>query len=212
MSGRGLLMWDEAVTKYDFGDGHPMDPVRLALTMGLVRAYGLDRVVDVVAAKPWRLDAAARTPRGLCGGGAGGVGGSAGCGSGVRAGDCRRSCLRGDARGSGADRGAVRGGRGSGVARGGDARGELRGRAASCDAGVGGGVLRVQRRVAGDRAAAGARGGAGRVRGRRCASRGRGAGGVLGRPAGADDLAARASADAVSGDRVAGRDGRVGAG
>ncbi|AVZ74556.1 acetoin utilization protein AcuC [Streptomyces lunaelactis] len=52
MSGRGLLMWDEAVTKYDFGAGHPMDPVRLALTMGLVRAYGLDRVVDVVAAKP----------------------------------------------------------------------------------------------------------------------------------------------------------------
>lgn len=51
MSGRGLLMWDEAVTKYDFGAGHPMDPVRLALTMGLVRAYGLDRVVDVVAAK-----------------------------------------------------------------------------------------------------------------------------------------------------------------
>ncbi|MET7622172.1 acetoin utilization protein AcuC [Streptomyces sp. NPDC005408] len=52
MSGRGLLMWDEAVTKYDFGDSHPMDPVRLALTMGLVRAYGLDRVVDVVSAKP----------------------------------------------------------------------------------------------------------------------------------------------------------------
>ncbi|MEU0375117.1 acetoin utilization protein AcuC [Streptomyces sp. NPDC006283] len=52
MSGRGLLMWDEAVTKYDFGDSHPMDPVRLALTMGLVRAYGLDRAMDVVAAKP----------------------------------------------------------------------------------------------------------------------------------------------------------------
>ncbi|MFJ3714128.1 acetoin utilization protein AcuC [Streptomyces sp. NPDC090053] len=52
MSGRGLLMWDEAVTRYDFGPGHPMDPVRLALTMGLVRAYGLDRAVDVVAAKP----------------------------------------------------------------------------------------------------------------------------------------------------------------
>ncbi|MCX4818512.1 acetoin utilization protein AcuC [Streptomyces sp. NBC_01142] len=51
MSGRELLMWDEAVTKYDFGAGHPMDPVRLALTMGLVRAYGLDRAVDVVAAK-----------------------------------------------------------------------------------------------------------------------------------------------------------------
>lgn len=51
MSGRGLLMWDEAVTKYDFGDSHPMDPVRLELTMGLVRAYGLDRAMDVVSAK-----------------------------------------------------------------------------------------------------------------------------------------------------------------
>ncbi|MFF7206506.1 MULTISPECIES: acetoin utilization protein AcuC [unclassified Streptomyces] len=51
MSGRGLLMWDEAVTKYDFGSSHPMDPVRLALTMGLVRAYGLDRALDVVSAK-----------------------------------------------------------------------------------------------------------------------------------------------------------------
>ncbi|MGA5871400.1 acetoin utilization protein AcuC [Streptomyces cinereoruber] len=52
MSGRALLMWDEAVTQYDFGSEHPMDPVRLALTMSLVRAYGLDRAVDVVAAKP----------------------------------------------------------------------------------------------------------------------------------------------------------------
>ncbi len=50
MSGRALLMWDDAVTGYDFGASHPMDPVRLDLTMGLVRAYGLDRVVDVVAA------------------------------------------------------------------------------------------------------------------------------------------------------------------
>ncbi|MER6099623.1 acetoin utilization protein AcuC [Streptomyces sp. NPDC001728] len=52
MSSRALLMWDEAVTRYDFGSEHPMDPVRLALTMALVRAYGLDRAVDVVAAKP----------------------------------------------------------------------------------------------------------------------------------------------------------------
>ncbi|WP_433546305.1 acetoin utilization protein AcuC [Streptomyces sp. CA-294286] len=50
MSGRALLMWDDAVTAYNFGDHHPMDPVRLALTMGLVRAYGLDTAVDVVAA------------------------------------------------------------------------------------------------------------------------------------------------------------------
>ena len=40
MSGRAQLMWDEQVTGYDFGRGHPMDPVRLALTMGLVRAFG----------------------------------------------------------------------------------------------------------------------------------------------------------------------------
>ncbi|MEV7618215.1 acetoin utilization protein AcuC [Streptomyces sp. NPDC089799] len=51
MSGRRLLMWDEAVTGYDFGPDHPMDPVRLALTMGLVRAFGLDREVDVRAAR-----------------------------------------------------------------------------------------------------------------------------------------------------------------
>src|SRR5436190_15417462 len=53
MSGRAQLMWDEAVTGYDFGPGHPMDPVRLALTMRLVEAYGLDRgPIEVVAAKP----------------------------------------------------------------------------------------------------------------------------------------------------------------
>ncbi|MEN8655809.1 acetoin utilization protein AcuC [Streptomyces sp. 21So2-11] len=51
MSGRALLMWDDAVTGYDFGASHPMDPVRLDLTMGLVRAYGLDQVVDVRAAR-----------------------------------------------------------------------------------------------------------------------------------------------------------------
>ncbi|MET9642449.1 acetoin utilization protein AcuC [Streptomyces syringium] len=52
MSGRAQLMWDEAVTGYDFGPGHPMDPVRLALTMRLVEAYGLDRAVRLAAAKP----------------------------------------------------------------------------------------------------------------------------------------------------------------
>ncbi|MEV4196685.1 acetoin utilization protein AcuC, partial [Streptomyces toxytricini] len=52
MSSRGLVMWDEAVTGYDFGPSHPMDPVRLALTMGLVRAFGLDREVEVRSAPP----------------------------------------------------------------------------------------------------------------------------------------------------------------
>ncbi|MEV7245690.1 acetoin utilization protein AcuC [Streptomyces sp. NPDC093248] len=52
MSGRAQLMWDEAVTGYDFGPDHPMDPVRLELTRKLVGAFGLDRELGVVAAKP----------------------------------------------------------------------------------------------------------------------------------------------------------------
>ncbi|MDT3400459.1 acetoin utilization protein AcuC [Streptomyces sp. B1866] len=52
MSGRARVMWDDEVTGYDFGAGHPMDPVRLTLTMRLVEAFGLDQDVDVVAAKP----------------------------------------------------------------------------------------------------------------------------------------------------------------
>lgn len=52
MTGRAQLMWDDAVTGYNFGSSHPMDPVRLALTRELVRAYGLDSRVDVVAAPP----------------------------------------------------------------------------------------------------------------------------------------------------------------
>ncbi|MET9295793.1 acetoin utilization protein AcuC [Streptomyces sp. NPDC003077] len=53
MSGHAQLMWDEAVTGYDFGPGHPMDPVRLALTMRLVEAYGLHQgPMEVVAAPP----------------------------------------------------------------------------------------------------------------------------------------------------------------
>ncbi|QPP07187.1 acetoin utilization protein AcuC [Streptomyces bathyalis] len=47
MSGGAQLMWDEAVTGYDFGPGHPMNPVRLALTMRLVEALGLDAHKDL---------------------------------------------------------------------------------------------------------------------------------------------------------------------
>ncbi|MEU6546000.1 acetoin utilization protein AcuC [Streptomyces sp. NPDC046859] len=52
MSGRAQLMWDEAVTGYDFGRDHPMDPVRLGLTRKLVGAFELDQHMDVVAAQP----------------------------------------------------------------------------------------------------------------------------------------------------------------
>ncbi|MCZ4097121.1 acetoin utilization protein AcuC [Streptomyces sp. SID13666] len=50
MSGRAQLMWDEQVTGYDFGPGHPMDPVRLSLTMRLVEAFGLDQALKVTSA------------------------------------------------------------------------------------------------------------------------------------------------------------------
>lgn len=57
------LFWDEAVTAYDFGPGHPMDPTRLALTMRLVETLGLDAGpgVTVRAAPP-----AASPPCGWC--------------------------------------------------------------------------------------------------------------------------------------------------
>lgn len=50
MTCRAKLMWDEGVTGYDFGPGHPMDPVRLVLTMGLVEALGLNKRLAVEAA------------------------------------------------------------------------------------------------------------------------------------------------------------------
>jgi acetoin utilization protein AcuC len=50
MSGRAQLMWDEQVSGYNFGPGHPMHPVRLALTRKLIEAFGLDRALPVTAA------------------------------------------------------------------------------------------------------------------------------------------------------------------
>ncbi|GHH78069.1 acetoin utilization protein AcuC [Streptomyces sulfonofaciens] len=52
MSGRAQLMWDDAVSGYDFGPGHPMDPIRLGLTRSLIAAFGLDRELKVVGARP----------------------------------------------------------------------------------------------------------------------------------------------------------------
>ncbi|WP_441245490.1 acetoin utilization protein AcuC [Kitasatospora sp. McL0602] len=45
------LFWDEGVTAYDFGPGHPMDPTRLALTMRLVEAFGLTAAPGVSVRK-----------------------------------------------------------------------------------------------------------------------------------------------------------------
>ncbi|WP_062208462.1 acetoin utilization protein AcuC [Streptomyces sp. NBRC 109706] len=52
MSGEARLLWDEKVTRYNFGPGHPMDPVRLSLTMALVEALGLDQRIAVSGASP----------------------------------------------------------------------------------------------------------------------------------------------------------------
>ncbi|HSI93623.1 MAG TPA: hypothetical protein VK925_08995, partial [Jiangellaceae bacterium] len=35
------IAWDDAVTQYNFGRSHPLNPVRLDLTMRLARALGV---------------------------------------------------------------------------------------------------------------------------------------------------------------------------
>ncbi|MGH3322159.1 MAG: acetoin utilization protein AcuC [Streptosporangiaceae bacterium] len=35
------VVWDDALTRYDFGHGHPLAPIRVELTMELARAMGL---------------------------------------------------------------------------------------------------------------------------------------------------------------------------
>jgi acetoin utilization protein AcuC len=37
------VAWDDELSDYDFGPGHPMTPLRLKLTMELARAFGLGR-------------------------------------------------------------------------------------------------------------------------------------------------------------------------
>jgi len=41
VTGSLALVWDEALTKYDFGPGHPLAPVRVELTIALARAFGV---------------------------------------------------------------------------------------------------------------------------------------------------------------------------
>lgn len=40
-AGRVALVWDEAVASYDLGQGHPLAPVRVELTIDLIRRTGL---------------------------------------------------------------------------------------------------------------------------------------------------------------------------
>ncbi|HEX6449892.1 MAG TPA: acetoin utilization protein AcuC, partial [Trebonia sp.] len=49
MSGSLAVAWDDALTQYDFGPGHPMAPVRVALTIALASQ------LDVLSAPPVTL-------------------------------------------------------------------------------------------------------------------------------------------------------------
>src|SRR5215469_2460975 len=52
MSGSLRVLWDEALTEYDFGPGHPLNPVRVALTFSLARELGVLSAPAVTLAKP----------------------------------------------------------------------------------------------------------------------------------------------------------------
>ncbi len=41
MAGSLTLVWDERLTEYDFGPGHPLAPVRVELTIALARQFGV---------------------------------------------------------------------------------------------------------------------------------------------------------------------------
>ena len=46
------LAWDERLTEYDFGPGHPLAPVRVELTVELARAFGVLTAPGVSVARP----------------------------------------------------------------------------------------------------------------------------------------------------------------
>ena len=46
------VAWDEQLTEYDFGPGHPLAPVRVELTMELARAFGVLAAAQVGVAAP----------------------------------------------------------------------------------------------------------------------------------------------------------------
>ncbi len=52
MSGPLVVAWDEALTQYDFGPGHPLAPVRVALTMDLAAALGVLAAPSVTMVSP----------------------------------------------------------------------------------------------------------------------------------------------------------------
>ncbi|HEX5018575.1 MAG TPA: acetoin utilization protein AcuC [Actinomycetes bacterium] len=56
MSSRAQVFWSDELTRYDFGPSHPMNPVRLDLTMRLARDLGVLDHVDLRKPSPATLD------------------------------------------------------------------------------------------------------------------------------------------------------------
>jgi len=52
VAGSLTLVWDEALTKYDFGPGHPLAPVRVELTIALAREFGVLARPEVAVLTP----------------------------------------------------------------------------------------------------------------------------------------------------------------
>ena len=52
MSGSTAVVWDEALTRYDFGAGHPFDPIRIRLTMELAGELGVLAADGVTMVSP----------------------------------------------------------------------------------------------------------------------------------------------------------------
>ncbi len=52
MTGSMAMAWDDALTRYDFGPGHPLAPVRVALTVALARELGVLSAPSVSQVSP----------------------------------------------------------------------------------------------------------------------------------------------------------------
>jgi acetoin utilization protein AcuC len=52
VSGSTAVVWDDALTRYDFGAGHPFDPVRIKLTMELAGQLGVLAASGVTMISP----------------------------------------------------------------------------------------------------------------------------------------------------------------
>src|ERR1700733_12972798 len=51
-----LVAWDDGLTGYDFGPGHPLAPIRVELTMELARAFGIFDDVQLTVPAPASQD------------------------------------------------------------------------------------------------------------------------------------------------------------